>query len=195
MKDLLAVNPDFPQKEKFLGLAGAIQASVKRVSEITHRLLGFARHLPLKYEQIHLQALVQEVLGFLGREAEYRNIEIAVDIPPEVPTLKADKGQLQQVLLNIINNALTAMKDGGHLSIGAKLKDEANLAIAIADDGVGIPKENLSSIFEPFFSTRGEKGTGLGLSITYGIVQKMGGHIEVESEPGKGTTFTVILPL
>ncbi|MCB2226055.1 MAG: hypothetical protein KQH53_05195 [Desulfarculaceae bacterium] len=194
MSDLLAVSTDFGHKEKFLKLTQAIQGSVKRVSEITHRLLGFARHLPLKYEQIHLQALVKEVLGFLGKEAEYRNIDVKVNIPPEVPTLRADKGQLQQVLLNIINNAMAAMDDGGGLDISVSLPSDETIAIAISDDGVGIPKENLNSIFEPFFSTRGEKGTGLGLSITYGIVQKMGGHIDVHSEPGQGTTFTVVLP-
>ncbi len=195
MKDLLGVGDDFRHKEKFIQLAEAIQQSVKRVSDITHRLLGFARHLPLKYEQIHLPALIQEVLGFLGREAEYRNIQINVSIPPDVPTLKADKGQLQQVLLNIINNAMGAMKDDGRIDIAVNLRGDDELTIAITDNGVGIPKENLNSIFEPFFSTRGEKGTGLGLSITYGIVQKMGGSIEVVSEPGEGTTFTVILPL
>jgi signal transduction histidine kinase len=194
MKDLLAVSQDFDQKEKFLQTATAIQDSVKRVSEITHRLLGFARHLPMKNEEIHLQALIKEVLGFLCKEAEYRNIKINLLVPPDIPTLKADKGQLQQVLLNIINNALAALEDGGEINIAVAAHGDHEVAISIADNGVGIPKEHLNRIFEPFFSTRGEKGTGLGLSITYGIVRKMGGRIEVESEPGQGTVFTVILP-
>jgi len=194
MQDIMGMSPDFPHKEKFLRQAKVIQDSVRRVSEITHRLLGFARHLPLKSEEIHLEALIKEVLGFLGKEAEYRNIDINVRIPPGIPTIQADKGQIQQVLLNIINNSLAALEHGGEINIAVAPQGEEQVAISISDNGVGIAKEHLNSIFEPFFSTKGKQGTGLGLSITYGIVRKMGGHIEVESEQGLGTTFTVILP-
>jgi two-component system NtrC family sensor kinase len=194
MEDLLKVAKDNPYQDKFFKQTKVIKDSVKRVSEITHRLLGFARHLPMKTETIHLDALIKEVLGFLGREAEYRNIGINQHIPSEIAPIEADKGQLQQVLLNILNNALAAVRDGGEINIAVAQQDEDRVAISIADDGVGIAGEDLKRIFEPFFSTKGDKGTGLGLSITYGIVQKMGGHIEVESEPGQGTTFTIILP-
>lgn len=194
MEDLLGVSGEFAHKEKFLAQTRVIKESVKRVSDITHRLLGFARHLPMKTEQIHLESLIKEVLGFLGREAQYRNISVNQHIPPDIEPIEADKGQLQQVLLNILNNALAAVGDGGEINIAVGILGEQKVAISISDNGVGIPAEDLKSIFEPFFSTKGDKGTGLGLSITYGIVQKMGGHIEVESEPGQGTTFTIILP-
>jgi two-component system NtrC family sensor kinase len=194
MTDLLKMAEGFPYQEKFLEQTKVIKDSVRRVSEITHRLLGFARHLPMKTETIHLDALIKEVLGFLGREAEYRNIEINQHIPADIAAIEADKGQLQQVLLNILNNALAAVKDGGEINIAVAQLGDDKVAISIADEGVGIAGEDLKRIFEPFFSTKGEKGTGLGLSITYGIVQKMGGHIEVESEPNQGTTFTIILP-
>ncbi|MEW5912828.1 MAG: ATP-binding protein [Thermodesulfobacteriota bacterium] len=194
MRDLLGVSQDFAHKQKFLQQVTVIQDSVRRVSEITHRLLGFARHLPLKNEEIYLEALIREVLGFLGKEAEYRNIDINLAIPKEIGPVQADKGQLQQVLLNIINNALAALENGGEINISVAEQPNDAVAISIADNGVGIPKEHLQRIFEPFFSTKGEKGTGLGLSITYGIIRKMGGRIEVESQPGEGTTFTVILP-
>jgi signal transduction histidine kinase len=195
MTDLLSLDKDFTHQEKFLRQAQVIKESVKRVSEITHRLLGFARHLPVKTEDIHLQPLIKEVLGFLGREAEYRNIDINLNIPRDIPPIQSDKGQLQQVLLNILNNALAAVKNGGEIHIAVAPDGMGHLVISVADNGVGIPKEHLNSIFEPFFSTKGERGTGLGLSITYGIVQKLGGRIEVESDPGLGTTFTVALPI
>jgi signal transduction histidine kinase len=87
------------------------------------------------------------------------------------------------------------VKDGGHIDVGVHLAHDRRVAVSIADDGVGIPQENLGRIFEPFFTTKEGSGTGLGLSITYGIVQKLGGEITVESEVGKGTRFTVLLPL
>ena len=195
MKDLLAVSDDFVHKDKFLKQAAVIQDSVKRVSDITHRLLGFARHLPVKFEQIHLEALLREVLGFLGREAQYRNVTIDMDIHDDLPAIEADKGQLQQVFLNIINNAMAAVADGGRIAIVAGLDDARHVAVTVGDNGVGIPPEDLKRIFEPFFSTKGERGTGLGLSITYGIVRKLGGRIDVSSAPGAGTTFKVVLPL
>jgi signal transduction histidine kinase len=194
MTDLLRHAPEFPQRERFLQQARAIKESVKRVSNITHRLLGFARHLPVRTEEIHLDVLIQEVLGFLGREAEYRNIDIAVNIPEEVPRVLSDKSQLQQVLLNILNNALAAVPDGGAITITVGQENADQVSIQVSDNGKGIPKEDLNNIFEPFFSTKGERGTGLGLSITYGIVQKLGGRIEVDSEVDQGTTFTVCLP-
>ena len=194
MEDLLKLTEDFPRKEKFLQQIGVVQQSVKRVSDITHRLLGFARHLPVKREQIHLDGLLNEVLGFLGREAEYRNIKIDLNIDRDVPPVNGDRGQLQQVFLNILNNAMAAVQKGGNIDISAKVKGEHRVEVAIADDGMGIPPADLQKIFEPFFSTKGERGTGLGLSITYGIVQKMGGTIEVESQEQKGTTFHVFLP-
>lgn len=194
MEDLLKVYEDNPYQEKFFRQTKVIKESVKRVSQITHRLLGFARHLPMKTETIHLDVLIREVLGFLGREAEYRNIAINQHIPSDIAPIEADKGQLQQVLLNILNNALAAVGDGGEINIAVAQQDEEKVAISIADDGVGIAGGDLKRIFEPFFSTKGDKGTGLGLSITYGIIQKLGGHIEVDSEPGQGTTFTITLP-
>ena len=195
MADILEVSEDFPQKEMFQNEAYHIQDSVRRISEITHRLLGFARHLPVKQEQIYLEALLKEVLGFLGREAQYRNVTISMDCKNEVPALNSDKGQLQQVFLNIINNALAAVNDGGAIEIKVDRRGLNQVEVRVKDNGTGIAKKDLKNIFEPFFSTKGERGTGLGLSITYGIVKKLGGEIEVESELGKGSTFTIVLPL
>jgi signal transduction histidine kinase len=195
LKDIVRSLGEYPQKDKFLQLAESILASVKRVSAVTHRLLGFARHLDASYETISLGALVQEVLSFLGKETEHRNIDINVRIDKDVPNIESDRGQLQQVLLNVLNNSLAAVSEGGEINISVSHHSPNKVALSIADNGVGIPQENLNRIFEPFFSTRGTRGTGLGLSITYGIVQKLGGQIQVESQAGEGTTFTITLPV
>lgn len=195
MKDLLAMGEDFSQKDRILSQFPVIQDSVKRITAITHRLLGFARHLPVKSEEIDLGFLIREVLGFLESEAEYRNIDINIHVPEHIPAINSDKGLIQQVLLNILNNAFAAVDDGSEVNIAASPIGSGEVAISISDNGRGIAPADLQNIFEPFFSTKGDKGTGLGLSITYGIVHKLGGKIEVESEQGQGTTFTVILPL
>ncbi len=195
MKDLLTFSPGQPDREKLLELAGSILAAVKRVSTITHRLLGFARHLPLKIERLELEPLVREVLGFLGKEASYRNITVNLVSEPELPAIKSDRSLLEQVFLNIINNALNVLGDGGRIDIHLRRQGREAVSVSIRDNGRGIAEEDLKHIFEPFFTTRGEKGTGLGLSITYGIVHKLGGTITVESQLGRGTCFTVTLPL
>jgi two-component system NtrC family sensor kinase len=110
-----------------------------------------------------------------------------------LPTINSDRGLLQQVFLNILSNAFAAVDDGGQIDVSMRREDN-KVAVTIKDNGSGIPKENLQRIFEPFFSTKSEYGTGLGLSITFGIVEKLGGRIDVQSQVGQGTSFTVRLP-
>ena len=167
--------------------------SVARCKTITHRLLGFAKHMNVQNELIDLPLLVKEVLGFLEREIQYRNIHVEMTGEKDLPNIYSDRGQLLQVFLNLLNNAVSAVKDRGHIDIGITRPDKAWISVSVADDGVGIEKKNLQRIFEPFFTTKEGAGTGLGLSITYGIVQKLGGKISVESEWGRGTCFTVLL--
>jgi len=157
--------------------------------------LGFAKQMDVQHEEIDVPSLFQEVVGFLGKEAQYRNIQITVNGHEDVPTIESDRGQLQQVFLNLLNNAVSAVKDGGHIDIAIDAANNHRVSVAVSDDGVGIPKENMKRLFEPFFTTKERAGTGLGLSVTYGIVQKLGGEISVESEVGKGTRFTVLLPI
>jgi two-component system NtrC family sensor kinase len=114
---------------------------------------------------------------------------------PDLGPLESDKGQLQQVFLNIIKNAFEVVDDRGNISITTRAKDSDTLEVKITDDGRGMSPEQLSSIFEPFYTSGKASGTGLGLFITHGIVTKnLGGQIAVESEEGKGTTFTIELP-
>lgn len=194
MKDIAKFTDNFPQKEKVIALVGSIQNSVDRCSTITHRLLGFARRMEYQKELIDLDILLKEVVGFLGKDVEHRNISIYFDFPDEMPTIESDRGQLQQVFLNIINNAVAAVKDDGWIRITIEEQEDETVSVTICDNGTGISKVEMKRLFEPFFSTKGQFGTGLGLSITYEIVQKLGGHIDVESELGEGTCFTITLP-
>ncbi|MBW2028692.1 MAG: two-component sensor histidine kinase [Deltaproteobacteria bacterium] len=196
VKDLLTLKTGQKNDRKILSLVESILSSSERCGKITRRLLRFARHTEVTIQEIDLEELVEEVMGFLRKEAEHRGITITVGISKDIPRFESDKGKLQQIFLNIFNNAFTAMDDGGHLDVQANLGEQDNALIMITDDGCGIPKEDLKRIFEPFFSKRTkEGGTGLGLSITYGLVRELGGDIAVESEVGKGTTFRISLPL
>jgi two-component system NtrC family sensor kinase len=195
LRDLVQRTDDFPNKQKSLEVVESVLRSVARCKTITHRLLGFAKHMDVEHESIDLPSLVREVLGFLEKEASYREISVTIDQEEGLPTISSDRGQLQQVFLNILNNAFAAVSDGGHIEISARRAPNDMVAVAVKDDGVGIPRDRLKEIFEPFFTTKEGFGTGLGLSITYGIVHKLRGRIEVESELGKGTTFTVLLPI
>ncbi len=195
IRDILTVTDNFPAREKIAKYVNSIVVSVDRVSKITHRLLGFAKRMDPQIEMVNLKELMDEVLSFLGKEALHRNITINYDIQDDLPAIESDRGQLQQVFLNIINNGIEAVKDGGLIEVGAKCRADGKIDVIIKDNGPGISKEDLERIFEPFFTTKKKHGTGLGLSITYGIVQKLGGQIYVNSRPGQGTAFTVTLPL
>ncbi len=196
LKDLFTLSEASPpSREKTLGLVQSILKSVERCSAITHRLLGFGKHMDVHNETIDLPALIREILSLLEKEITDRNLQLRVEAPADVPTIQSDRGQLQQVFLNLINNAFAAVPDGGRIEIAVRRIDINAVEVSVKDHGVGIPKENLGKIFEPFFTTKKGYGTGLGLSITYGIVQKLGGQIVVESEVGKWTRFTVGLPV
>ncbi|MCJ7755339.1 MAG: ATP-binding protein, partial [Thermoanaerobaculales bacterium] len=192
--DLVKADPDVKHQDRLVAAVDSILKSVQRCKKVTHRLLGFARHMDVTTETIDLESLLREVLGFLEKEAEYRDVSVSFAIDPELPTITSDRGQLQQVFLNILNNAVSAVSQGGKIGIEIVREGADRVAVTVADDGVGIPREHLERIFEPFFTTKDGSGTGLGLSITYGIVKKLGGEIRVDSTVGEGTRFTVALP-
>ena len=195
LKDIVSFDQNFPKKEKSLNQLDAIEKSVERCSKVTHRLLGFSRRMDMHKELIDLEHLLKEVVGFMAKEAEHRSISINYNIDDALPAVESDRGQLQQVFLNIINNGVAAVKDGGSIDISAHRENNDMVKVGIKDNGVGISKENLKNIFEPFYSTKGEFGTGLGLSITNDIIEKLGGKIEVESELNRGTKFSISLPV
>jgi signal transduction histidine kinase len=195
LKDVFTLQRRYTEDPQLMAIADSILSSVERCARITRRLLGFARHSDAKPQVLEIGDVIHEVLGFLGKEAEYRSIALSVDVAPQTPRLHGDRGRLQEIFLNLINNAFAALEDGGRLDIRARPAEGGVICVTVADTGCGIPAADINRIFEPFFSTKTERGgTGLGLSITYGLVQGLGGRISVESEVGKGTTFNVFLP-
>lgn len=196
IKDLFSMREECAGDKKLMGLADSIISSVERCAKITRRLLSFMRNTGVTMGPIDLRETIHEVLGFLGKEAEYRSFHIRVNAAKDIPQIESDRGRLQEIFLNVINNSFAAMKDGGHLDIAVTWEDKNWVSVTITDDGCGIPKVDLRRVFEPFFSTKtGAGGTGLGLSITSSLVQELGGKISVQSEMGKGTSFSIVLPL
>ena len=195
INDLFVYQKEYAHDQRLLSNIDSILASVARCGRITRRLLSFARHIDMEMDSIKFKDLAEEVVDFLRKEAEYRSINIDMDIPEDLPEFVSDRGKLQQIFLNLLNNAFQAMNDGGNLVIKARSQEDG-LVFTVRDDGCGIPEEDRKRIFDPFFSTKKKiGGSGLGLSITYGLVQELGGSILVESEVGRGTAFTITMPL
>ena len=196
IKDLFTINSDFSGNEKLMGLVSDVLASVHRCGTITRRLLDFARHMEASIEAVDIEAIIRQVLGFMEKEAERRCIAVSVSTKGVIPPFDGDRGNIQQIFLNLINNAFAAMGDGGRLDIAIARQGATHITVTVADTGHGIPEADLKRVFEPFFSThQGHRGTGLGLSVTYGMVSEMGGEIAVSSQLDRGTRFMVTLPL
>jgi signal transduction histidine kinase len=200
IKDLFIYKKAYASDSKLMALIDSVLSSVTRCAGITKQLLSFARSSNTCLGTIDLADIIAEVIGFMGKEAEYRSIDINVEIDPNVPLIQSDPGRLHEILLNLISNAFAAMDDGGRLHISVSVlnrkTDQNKIIIKVSDTGHGIPEEDLERVFEPFFCTNiGKGGTGLGLSITYGLVQELDGEITVKSDAGQGATFEVILPI
>lgn len=196
IQDLLEITDDFTHKTKLMESINGVINGVHRCKVITHRLLGFARKMDVSYEDININELLREVLSFLEREALYNNIQLNLSLDEELARIHSDRGQLQQIFLNIINNAIDAVGRDGTILIATGMHGPDAVEIEICDNGPGIPPEAIQHIFDPFFTTKETgKGTGLGLSITYGLVKQLGGQIKVNSSIGKGATFLVRLPV
>jgi two-component system NtrC family sensor kinase len=173
-----------------------IRTQGKRCKEITYKLLSFARKTDARVHEVKMNELLEELVALSSQRAKFSNVTIHTDFQQNLPSMKGSQSELQQVFLNLINNALDAMeKRGGKLDISSRSENN-QIIVEVVDDGPGIPQANLGRIFDPFFTTKPVgKGTGLGLSICYGIVKKLGGEIDVHSMVDVGTTFRVALPL
>ncbi len=195
IEDLLMMSPDFEHKKTIKNCLTAVNGSVDRCKAITHRLLGFARRTDVHVEKLHTNEVIREVLQFLENSLVYNRIRLDLQLQDDLPQIVSDRIQLQQIFLNILNNAIDAIGKDGEITILTHLI-AGDVRVVIQDNGPGIREEVLSQIFEPFFTTKETgKGTGLGLSITYGLVKKLGGDITVRSHLGKGTAFTITIPL
>jgi two-component system NtrC family sensor kinase len=199
IKDLLSEEDitQSPNLKEIEDSVHRIEYHVDRAKKVTHRLLGFARRMEPSQEQVDINKTLNNTVDFLENESRYRNIDIQIDTEGDLPEITSDSSQLQQVFLNIINNAIDALGKNGEIHIKTSFLSKRNeIKIEIIDNGPGIPKENINKIFDPFYTTKEVgKGTGLGLSIVYSIIEKLGGRIMVASEIGQGTTFTIYLPI
>jgi signal transduction histidine kinase len=196
IQDLFNFSNRYADDPKLLGIVASILSSVDRCSAITRRLLNFARDTGSEPVPVELNETITEVLGFMGKESEYRSINVVVDIRPDTPVITTNRGRLEQILLNVLNNAFAAVDNGGRIEVSVGRSGKDRVEIRVTDDGCGMSKEQCSRIFEPFFTTKGGKGgVGLGLSITYSLVEELGGTVRVESEVDVGTTFIICLPI
>ncbi len=194
--DLFSLKEEFASDNRLMPLANDILDAVTRCGSITRRLLDFARHMEPSIETVNIEDVLGQVLAFLKKEAERRSITIKVKNRSRIPAVECDKGSLQQIFLNLIENAFAAMKDGGRLDIFINKKKNQTMTLTFSDNGCGISEEDITKIFEPFYSSKNDRwGRGLGLSTTYGLVKEMGGDIMVKSRLDRGTIFTLILPL
>ena len=183
-----AMHPSDPDRQD---LEQVVKAS-ERATDLTRQLLAFSRRQGLRTSLVNLNTLIREMERMLRRVLG-EEIELITRPAPELKTVRADPGQIEQVILNMVVNARDAMSSGGQLLIETKNLGQ-RVGISISDTGIGMDSQVLSRVFEPFFTTK-EHGTGLGLATSYGIIKENGGDLRVESTPGKGTTFHIELPV
>ena len=173
---------------------GKIENSVERAKRITHQLLSFARQTEAMVEEFDLAEVAAEVVELTKKTAASADAGVSLSTVAEVTSIWSDPYQLRQVLINLVTNGLQAAPTGGQVEIRID-GDRDQAVIIVEDNGPGIPRENLERIFEPFFSTKAPgQGTGLGLSVSRGIVEKLGGRIEVQSRLGQGAAFRITIP-
>ena len=172
-----------------------ILAQAIRASGIVKNLLDFSRAETSTIQDVDLTQLLKDTLQIAGNQITLGNIELRREIEPGLPVVLGNRQGLQQVFLNLVINAVQAMPGGGQLTVRAAADENQRVAVAVEDTGTGISADHLPHIFDPFFTTKEVgQGTGLGLSVSYGIIKKHGGRITVNSIPGKGSTFTVVIP-
>jgi signal transduction histidine kinase len=182
------------EKEEALSELQKIDSAVSYSSQIIRNLLDFSRRTEPSMTPVTINKVLEQVLLLIGYQAVKKKIEVVRNEDPDLPQVYADYRQLQQVFVNLIVNAIQAMETGGKLTLTTAVSTDKWVTVSIQDTGMGIPPENMEKLFTPFFSTKDVKGVGLGLAVSYGIIERHGGKILVESEVGKGSTFTVYLP-
>ncbi len=189
----LQENPSFKNFARYLK---TIDAEIFRCKKIIAALLDFSRVRKPEVRETDLNQLAEKATDLVGHQMKLKQVNLALDLDPSLPHIKADDGQLRQVLIALLMNALDAVSAGGHVKIETRRADADSVKLTVGDDGAGIPPEIRDKIFTPFFTTKPlGQGTGLGLAICHGIVASHGGEIQVESEPGAGTRIILLLPI
>jgi signal transduction histidine kinase len=173
--------------------AAVIGDEIKRLDQVLQGFMKFTRPEELKMQAVEVRELIAEVSQLVEAEARKTGVRIVVECPADVPPINVDSAMMRQALLNLAINACQAMPDGGTLRISSLRARDGRVQITVSDTGVGIKPEDLNRIFDLYFTTK-ERGSGIGLSLVYRIIQMHDGEVEVESAPGRGTTFKLVLP-
>ncbi len=198
IQDLLK-SDDYQSEENMAEIHDSLRTIVTqghRCKEITHKLLSFARKTDSTVRVVQVNTLLEDIAGFARQKAKYSGVTIQISLDPAVPEISASPTEVQQVILNLVNNAIDAIKEENGIVRILSRRDGGCVAIDVEDNGEGISPDQRARIFEPFFTTKPMgKGTGLGLAICRDIVTSMGGAISVDSTPGQGSTFHVRLPI
>ncbi|MBN1654582.1 MAG: hypothetical protein JXA30_12500 [Deltaproteobacteria bacterium] len=189
------IDLDENDKETLINSIERCKRQVERCAIITQKMLRFGEQAEASYEATDIIPLIKETVHLMEQQAHERNINLRLDIEPNVPRVRVDATEMEQVIAHLINNSLMSIENSGSIVISLK-RNEYAVELAVRDSGVGIPKEILERICEPFFSARPiGKGTGLGLSVCVAIVRSWGAEIDVQSDPGQGTIVTIRLPV
>jgi two-component system NtrC family sensor kinase len=185
------VPPDDPRHEELK----IIVDETMRCRKIVKGLLDFARQTRPHKQAVDLNQVIADVMNLVGKQAAFRDINVQMDLASDLPAVMVDQDQMRQVVLNAVLNAAEAMPKGGEIRFASRLDPTGKMVqVSIADTGPGIPDDIKDKIFDPFFTTK-KTGTGLGLAIAYGIVDRHGGAISIESRPGRGTTVVFRIPV
>ena len=179
-------------EDQRLEFVSIIKKECRRLNRLLGNLLDFARPRAPQRQNLVVEPLLDSVISLVGHAAEIGKIRLRKDVVPAGATLNGDVEQLKQVILNLVLNAMQAMPDGGEICLAAR-PGGAGLLIEVSDQGCGIPPENLDKIFNPFFTTK-EQGTGLGLAVAHQIVSQHDGILQARNNPGRGMTFSILLP-
>jgi two-component system NtrC family sensor kinase len=183
-------------REERIEFMDKIEGETERLKEIIKNLLDFSKPKEANPKEADINVVIANTLALVQNMLDISNIDTKLNLKEPLPKVFIDEHQIQQVLVNLLTNAVQAMSSGGKLFLSSRLgREGASVEVTVMDSGKGISPEFLPHIFDPFFSTKGEGGTGLGLSVSYGIIKNHGGDIRVESKVGVGTTFTVELPI
>jgi len=196
LSDLVQEDPSYAHADEFRERVARIEVQVERGRKVTHRLLGFSRRVGPEVEPVDVIAALEETVGFVEKDLEASRIRIVREYGSDIPIVRSSLAQMQQVFLNLINNALDAVGQDGEVRLSAERSDSGVL-VKVGDTGPGISEKELARIFEPFFSTKSGDGrhSGLGLAICQEIMRNLDGRMEVESIAGKGTVFSLWFPL
>jgi len=184
-----------PRREEMQGSLDLIASESKRCGELVKNLLSFSRVSPMNLEWCDLNQVIDRCLRLVQHKIDMAGIQLNLDLAAELPPAHCDPAQIEQVVLAMIINAIDAMPHEGNLWVITREIAGPAIELVIRDDGIGIPAEHLPHIFEPFYTTKESGGSGLGLAISQNIVERHGGHIEVNSVVGQGTTFKILLPV